>query len=128
MRPPPSYLTNTQVATVSVARTTDFPPGTMRTVKVSDKKILLLRTAAGPWHAFSPTCPHAGAPLDKGALCGDRLICPWHKSCFSASNGELLGPPALKSLQSYFLEIVGEEIRVDIESSRQIVEGPGDGK
>ncbi len=99
----------------------------MRTVEVSDKKILLLRTAAGPWRAFSPTCPHAGAPLDKGALCGDRLICPWHKSCFSASHGELLEPPALESLQSYFLEIVGEEIRVDIESSRQIKEVPDDG-
>ncbi len=80
-------------------------------------KILLLRTFDDQWHAFSPSCPHAGAPLDKGALCGTRLICPWHKSCFSASDGTLLEPPALDSLRSYFLEIVGEEIHVDPESS-----------
>jgi apoptosis-inducing factor 3 len=89
----------------------------MRLVKVSDEKILLLRTFEGQWRALTPTCPHAGAPLEKGALCGSRLICPWHKSCFSASDGALLEPPSLESLQAYFLEIVGEEVRVDTGSS-----------
>ncbi len=75
----------------------------MRLVEVSDERILLLRTFDGQWRALAPTCPHAGAPLEKGALCGSRLICPWHKSCFSASDGALLESPALESLKAYFL-------------------------
>jgi NADPH-dependent 2,4-dienoyl-CoA reductase/sulfur reductase-like enzyme/nitrite reductase/ring-hydroxylating ferredoxin subunit len=100
----------------------------MRVVAVSEKKILLLRTFDGRWRALAPTCPHAGAPLEKGALCGSRLICPWHKSCFSASDGALLESPALESLPTYFLEIVGEEVRVDPESSTQMKHSPDHGK
>ena len=87
----------------------------MREVEISDKKILLLRTFDGQWHALDPNCPHAGAPLAKGALCATRLICPWHKSCFAASDGALLEPPSLESLRSYSLEITGNEIRVHLE-------------
>jgi apoptosis-inducing factor 3 len=100
----------------------------MRLVEVADEKILLLRTSDGRWRALAPTCPHAGAPLEKGALCGSRLICPWHKSCFSATDGALLEAPSLESLPAYFLEIDGEEIRVDTESSTRIDHSPDYGK
>src|ERR1700736_705866 len=96
----------------------------MRTVEVSGKKILLLRTFDDQWHALSPECPHAGAPLEKGSLCGSRLICPWHKSCFAALDGTLLEPPALESLQSFPLKIVGEEIQIDSESATHIKQAP----
>lgn len=92
----------------------------MRVVEVSDQKVLLLRTFDGQWRAFEPTCPHAGAPLEKGALCGSRLICPWHKSCFSAADGALLESPALESLRAYFVETIGEEVLVDPNSSTRI--------
>jgi nitrite reductase/ring-hydroxylating ferredoxin subunit len=74
----------------SLARTTDLKPGEMRAFEVADKKVLVLRTSEGEWQAFNLECPHAGAPLDQGALCGDRIICPWHKSCFAAADGALL--------------------------------------
>jgi nitrite reductase/ring-hydroxylating ferredoxin subunit len=115
VRPSSTNFTNFQVATALVARTNDLQPGDMRLVEVSGKKILLLRTFDSQWHALSRSCPHAGAPLEKGTLCGTRLICPWHKSCFAASDGALLESPSLESLQTYFLEIVGEDIRVDPE-------------
>jgi hypothetical protein len=43
-RPSASRFTNLEVFTVSAARTNDLDPGEMRTVEVSGKKILLLRT------------------------------------------------------------------------------------
>jgi NADPH-dependent 2,4-dienoyl-CoA reductase/sulfur reductase-like enzyme/nitrite reductase/ring-hydroxylating ferredoxin subunit len=100
----------------------------MRVVEISNKKILLLRTLAGEWGAFNTSCPHAGAPLEKGALCGTRLICPWHKSCFAASDGAVLEPPSLESLKSYFLEISEGEIRVDLEAMTQMQPAPNRGK
>jgi apoptosis-inducing factor 3 len=100
----------------------------MQVIEVCDEKILLLRTFDGRWHALEPTCPHAGAPLEKGALCGSRLICPWHKSCFSAADGALLESPSLESLHAYFLEIVGEEVRVDPGSPTQMKHSPDHGK
>jgi apoptosis-inducing factor 3 len=99
----------------SLARTTDLKPGEMRAFEVADKKVLVLRTSEGEWQAFNLECPHAGAPLDQGALCGDRIICPWHKSCFAAADGALLEPPSLASLSEYSLELVGDEVRIDPE-------------
>jgi NADPH-dependent 2,4-dienoyl-CoA reductase/sulfur reductase-like enzyme/nitrite reductase/ring-hydroxylating ferredoxin subunit len=116
------------VATFFLARTTELRPGEMRVVEVSDKKILLLRTLDGQWGAFSASCPHAGAPLEKGTLCGTRLICPWHKSCFAASDGAVLEPPSLDSLQSYFLEVSEDEIRIDLDRTTQKKHGPNHGK
>lgn len=107
-----------------IGRTSELQPGEMRMVEVSDKKILLLRTADGQWHAFNSSCPHAGAPLEKGALCITRIICPWHKSCFAAADGTVLEPPSLESLQSYFLEISGEEVCIDLERSGQEKQAP----
>jgi apoptosis-inducing factor 3 len=99
----------------------------MRVVEVLDKKILLLHTLDGQWSAFDANCPHAGAPLEKGALCGSRLICPWHKACFDASDGAVLEPPSLESLRSYFLEISEEEIRIDLEPLARKKQTPTDG-
>jgi NADPH-dependent 2,4-dienoyl-CoA reductase/sulfur reductase-like enzyme/nitrite reductase/ring-hydroxylating ferredoxin subunit len=100
----------------------------MRTLEVSAKKILLLRTSNGEWRAVQANCPHAGALLEQGALCGSRLICPWHKSCFTSSDGALLESPSLESLRTYYLEVAGDEIRVDPESSTQIKHSTGHGK
>jgi nitrite reductase/ring-hydroxylating ferredoxin subunit len=91
---------NFYVAFFSISRAAELRPGTMRLVEISNKKILLLHTSDGQWAVFNASCPHAGAPLEKGALCGARLICPWHKSCFATSDGAVLEPPSLESLQS----------------------------
>ncbi|MFI5156398.1 MAG: Rieske (2Fe-2S) protein [Chitinophagales bacterium] len=40
------------------------------------------------WHAFSGTCPHAGAPLSKGELDPRGIItCPRHGYSFNIRNG-----------------------------------------
>jgi apoptosis-inducing factor 3 len=116
------------VALFSILGAAEIQPGEMRMVEASNKKILVLRTLDGQWRAFSASCPHAGAPLEKGALCGDRLICPWHKSCFAASDGAVLEPPSLESLQSHFLEISDDEIRIDLDRTTQTKQAANHGK
>ena len=116
------------MATFFVARVTELQPGQMRVVELSNQKILLLRTIDGHWGAYEATCPHAGAPLEKGALCGTRLICPWHKSCFATSDGAVLQPPSLESLQCYFLEISDDEIRIDLDRTTRTRDAPNSGK
>lgn len=55
--------------------------------------------------AFQAKCPHAGAPLEQGAVCGDKLICPWHKAVFQLSDGGMCEPPALANLKRYPVRI-----------------------
>ncbi|MCW1247335.1 FAD-dependent oxidoreductase, partial [Pseudomonas sp. SAICEU22] len=95
-----------------VARLADVREDRGLEVTLNESPILLLR-AGGQVRAFQGKCPHAGAPLAKGAVCHGRLICPWHKAAFRAEDGALCEPPALDSLARYHVEVRGEEVWVD---------------
>jgi NADPH-dependent 2,4-dienoyl-CoA reductase/sulfur reductase-like enzyme/nitrite reductase/ring-hydroxylating ferredoxin subunit len=86
----------------------DLPSGTKKAVTLGDTEILLIHTESGALHAVEAKCPHAGAPLEKGAVCDGRLICPWHAGTFSLGDadgtvaiGTVLEPPPLRSLKRY---------------------------
>ncbi|MBE7197683.1 MAG: Rieske 2Fe-2S domain-containing protein, partial [Parafilimonas terrae] len=71
-----------------------IPDGGMAEGSAGEDKVLFVRDASGV-RAFQAKCPHLGAPLAKGEICGGRLYCPWHKAAFSLDDGALQEPPAL---------------------------------
>ena len=74
--------------------------GELKTFTVADTPVLLVRHA-GQYHALAAHCPHYGAPLEKGRLVGNQLVCPWHHACFRVADGQLCEPPALDNLPTY---------------------------
>lgn len=99
---------------------TDLPANTKKTVTLGETKILLVRTADTP--AGEPTifaleaeCPHAKAPLEKGAVCNGRLVCPFHTGTFSLETGRLIEPPPLRDLKRYPVRLAGADIFVNPE-------------
>jgi NADPH-dependent 2,4-dienoyl-CoA reductase/sulfur reductase-like enzyme/nitrite reductase/ring-hydroxylating ferredoxin subunit len=82
----------------------DLRDGEMKEISAGETKILLARVG-DDFHAVSPTCPHYGAPLVEGTLCGTRLMCPWHHACFNVTNGDLEEPPALDGLMHYDVSV-----------------------
>lgn len=97
----------------AVARAADLQDGQMKAVTANEKKILIARVA-GQFYALGAECPHYGAPLEEGLLCADRLICPWHKSCFRVTDGALLEPPALDGLPRYPVRVGDRQVFVTI--------------
>ena len=85
-----------------------IPMGGMKEGVAGDEKVLFVRDASGV-RAFQAECPHLGAPLAKGEICGGRLYCPWHKAAFALADGTLEEPPALDSLTRYPVRIEGSE-------------------
>lgn len=92
-----------------IATTDDLKEGEMKQISAGDTEILLANVK-GEYHALTAHCTHYGAPLADGALCGDRLICPWHHACFDIKTGDLLDPPALDALHHFELRIDGKNI------------------
>ncbi|MGB3294113.1 MAG: FAD-dependent oxidoreductase, partial [Phormidesmis sp.] len=50
-------------------------------------------------------CSHYGAPLAKGVMQGDRIVCPWHNACFEAATGKQVEPPGRNNLAQYAVQI-----------------------
>ncbi len=96
-----------------IAHAADLKDGEMKEVSVGENKILLARLN-GSFYATNGACPHYGASLAKGVLCGDRVICPWHKACFRVTDGALLEPPALDSLPSYPVRVHDGQVLIDL--------------
>ena len=85
-----------------------IPLGGKAEGKAGEDAVLFVRDANGV-RAFQAKCPHLGAPLAKGEICGSRLYCPWHKAAFALADGSLEEPPALTALTRYPVRIEGGE-------------------
>jgi NADPH-dependent 2,4-dienoyl-CoA reductase/sulfur reductase-like enzyme/nitrite reductase/ring-hydroxylating ferredoxin subunit len=84
-------------------------------VEAGGQQMLLVRDGDAV-RAYSAVCPHAGAPLEEGAICQGRIICPWHKAAFRISDGGLADPPALEGLSRFPVRVVGDDIYAGAEA------------
>jgi NADPH-dependent 2,4-dienoyl-CoA reductase/sulfur reductase-like enzyme/nitrite reductase/ring-hydroxylating ferredoxin subunit len=94
-----------------IGRLSEFRDGTITKITSLGDGIIIVRDGTSV-HAFAAHCPHAGAPLEEGAVCNHRLICPWHKATFCLRDGTVVEPPALDRLARHAIEIDGEDVLV----------------
>ena len=87
--------------------------GDKKVITVNKTKILFIHHA-GKVIATQPKCPHAGGPLDEGAVCNGRLVCPWHMGTFSLPSGMLVEPPAMEGLKTYPVRVDGQDVFIDL--------------
>ena len=73
----------------TVAQVEMLPPGSLMSVEVTGKRILLCNVA-GEIYAYGNECPGSTLPLDEGLLKGTVLVCPWHNCPFDARTGRRL--------------------------------------
>lgn len=85
-------------------------------ITVGETDILVIRRGEEVY-ALEATSPHAGAPLEKGALCEDKRVCPWHKSVFAITEsrpGSLLEPPSLRALKRFPVKVEQDAVWIDL--------------
>ena len=98
---------------IAVAKITDLQNGQMQQLEVEGTQILLSKID-DCFYATGAFCTHYGAPLAKGTICGEKIICPWHNACFNAIAGQQLEPPGLDSLSTFATRVKGEEVLVKL--------------
>jgi NADPH-dependent 2,4-dienoyl-CoA reductase/sulfur reductase-like enzyme/nitrite reductase/ring-hydroxylating ferredoxin subunit len=97
----------------AVAKIGDLQDGQMQQVCVGDTPVLLAKIE-GEFQAMGAHCVHYGAPLAKGYLSGDRVVCPWHHACYHVATGAGQEPPGLNDLPRFTVEIEGEDVIVTV--------------
>ncbi len=79
---------------ITVGRAEDVPAGRGATVELKNGQELALYNVGGTFYAIENFCPHRGAPLADGNLCGHTVECDWHGWRFDVRSGACLNNPA----------------------------------
>ena len=97
---------------VDVCAVEDVPPGKSRAVRAADRDIALFNVD-GSFYAIENSCPHQGAALSGGELCGHRVTCRAHGLRFDVTTGRMCSSPLL-GVASFPVSISGDRVIVTI--------------
>ncbi len=100
---------------VKVATTSDIEPGTVKVYEAGGKQIAVCNVD-GTFYAIADVCTHDGGPLDQGELLGDQIECPRHGALFDVKTGRALTLPAVQAVQSYPVQVDGDDIKVEVDA------------
>jgi 3-phenylpropionate/trans-cinnamate dioxygenase ferredoxin subunit len=101
------------MAAVTVAKSTDTPPGTITVHEVDGKRIALCNVN-GRFYAIDDVCTHDGGPLDQGELVDNLVECPRHGARFDVTTGRAVVLPAVRPVKTYPVEVDGDDVKVDV--------------
>ncbi len=96
---------------MKVAETKDIPHGEMRAVDLANEVVCIINVD-NDFYAMGNVCTHQGGPLNEGMLDGYEVECPWHLAKFDVRTGNVLAPPAEKSIPSYDVKVEGNNILI----------------
>jgi 3-phenylpropionate/trans-cinnamate dioxygenase ferredoxin subunit len=100
----------------TVAKVSETAPGTITVHEVDGVRIALCNVY-GRFYANDDVCTHDGGPLDQGELEDNLVECPRHGAKFDVTNGRAVVLPAVRPVQTYKVEVDGDDVKVDVESS-----------
>ncbi|MBA2594755.1 MAG: FAD-dependent oxidoreductase [Pseudomonadota bacterium] len=89
----------------------EIPDGGILIGQLKGDPVLLVRRGEEVF-AIAAACAHYGAPLADGLVVGHQLRCPWHHAWFDVRSGEAVGPPALRSIDTWEVERSGTTVKV----------------
>ena len=97
---------------ISVGRVEDIPIGSCASFQLADGHEVAIYNVNGELYATSNFCPHRGAPLTEGILCGSVIECGLHGWQFDVRTGEGLTVP--EPVESYNVVIEDGWIKVQV--------------
>lgn len=98
---------------VPIAKTSEIKPGEFKPAVVEGRPLLICNTAEG-FFAIEDTCSHDSGPLADGWLEGTEIECPRHGAKFDVKTGKVLCLPAAVPIQSYPVQVSGDQISVKV--------------
>jgi len=96
-----------------VGRIDDLPTGACVSYALPDGSELAVYNVDGEFYATENSCPHRGAPLTEGELCGHVIECWLHGWQFDVRTGECLTVP--DRIKTYRVTIEDQMIKVHFE-------------
>ena len=99
---------------VVVGAISDLRPGECTRFALPDGDELAVFNVNGEFYAIENFCPHKGAPLSEGTMCGYVVECGWHGWEFDVRTGQCL--TVADRIKSYPLKIEDGVVSVELEN------------
>jgi nitrite reductase/ring-hydroxylating ferredoxin subunit len=106
----PSPASNRQTFTIEGIE--ELKPGDCARIALPNGDELAIYNVNGEYYATDNSCPHRGAPLSEGIVCGYRVECALHGWQFDVRTGECL--TANEQVRTYRVEKEGEVLKIDV--------------
>lgn len=98
--------------TFTIGQAESIPAGRCATLELPDGAELAIYNVNGEFYATSNFCPHRGAPLAEGSLCGHTIECALHGWQFDVRTGECLTVP--ERLETYSVVVEDGWVKVNL--------------
>jgi len=100
--------------TLIVGGIDDLQPGACIRFELPDGIELAIYNVGGEYYATENFCPHKGALLSEGDLCGHIIECWWHGWQFDVRTGECL--TVQERIKTYKVKVEDDRILVILEN------------
>jgi len=100
--------------TFIVGRIDDLPPDARVAFELPDGSELVIYNVDGEFYATENFCPHKGAPLSEGTMCGHIVECGWHGWQFDVRSGECL--TVRERIRTYRITLEDQLIKVHLDT------------
>jgi len=98
---------------IKIAQTIEIPENKGKEVEVNGNRVAIFR-ANGRYYALEALCRHQDGSLAPGKINGEVVECPLHFWHYNIRTGELLDYLKDVKLETYNLDIRGNDIFIDI--------------
>ncbi|MBM2815103.1 MAG: putative Plastoquinol--plastocyanin reductase [Ignavibacteria bacterium] len=106
----PPKVEEVKVSNLKVGKVGDMEKESGKIVKFGSKPVLVVRTAAGDYKAFSATCTHLDCIVQYRKDYG-QIYCACHNGRYDLNGRNISGPPPAP-LAKYNIAIKGDEVIV----------------
>jgi 3-phenylpropionate/trans-cinnamate dioxygenase ferredoxin component len=100
---------------VKVATVAEIPPESVKVVEVGGTRVVVCNEE-GSFYAVADLCTHDYGPLGQGELFDGQIECPRHGATFDIKTGKATRLPAITAIDTYPVEVRGEEIWVGVKA------------
>ena len=100
------------VQKLTVGGIDELRPGGCARFELPDGDELVVYNVSGEFYATENFCPHRGALLSEGSLCGHIVECGWHGWQFDVRSGQCL--TVKEKLRTYKVIVEEGVIKVEI--------------
>ena len=112
IQPNDSQCSEAPPETIVAGRVEDLPPGYSLSVSLGNGDAVAVYNVGGEFFATDNSCPHHGAPLVEGRLCGHLIECYLHGWQFDVRNGQCL--TVTESIATYRVLIEDGLIKIEV--------------